>query len=81
MDITLTDTEAAALALLQQDQESPEDTLHRILLPFVAEAGEKGLQTLADTYRALSAADQLALTTTATGLRSAASAVVAAVVR
>jgi hypothetical protein len=59
MTITLTASEEAMFNDLKEDQESTEDSFHRIIAPMVAKHAEVRLQRLADTYRALSPDDQL----------------------
>jgi hypothetical protein len=59
MDITLTSSEEAMFTDLAIDQESVEETCHRILAPMVAKHAEVRLSRLADMYRSLSPNDQL----------------------
>jgi hypothetical protein len=59
MTITLTSIEIATLTGLIQDAETVEDVLHKLLLPHVQKHAESRLQTLADSYRALSPEDQI----------------------
>lgn len=53
MDITLTNAEVGMLTNFRVGTETVEDSLHRLLLPFVGKFADARLQILADEYRKL----------------------------